>query len=131
MRSCLVGRFLTRRPIHTAIMKGRLSTIWQPGRGVAIRVLDSSLFLFQFFRWRDVNKVYAGGPWHFDGHLLILSMLGVGMFRLRSHCFMLPFGCRIMTLQLVLSLMRKRDLKSGANPTSIKVTSYFRRFKVG
>lgn len=77
-RHCLVGRFLTSRPIRIPIMKDRLATIWQPGRGVNIRALDSNLFLFQFYHWRDVEKVYSGGPWHFDGHMLILAKLGIG-----------------------------------------------------
>lgn len=42
----LVGLFLTRKPIRTMIMKDRLAVNWQPGRGVAIRALDSNLFLF-------------------------------------------------------------------------------------
>lgn len=74
----LVGRFLTRKPTRTLIMKDRLAAIWQPGRGVSIRALDSNLFLFQFFHSRNLKKVFSGGPWYFDGHMMILSRLEVG-----------------------------------------------------
>lgn len=75
---CLVGRFLTRKPIRTLVMKDKLAVIWQPGDGISIKVLDSNLFLFQFYHWRYVNKVLSGGPWHFHGHMLHPSQLQVG-----------------------------------------------------
>lgn len=62
---CLVGRFLTMKPIMVHIMKERLATVLQPVRGVATKELEKG--------------VMDGGPWQFDGHLLILGKMEPGV----------------------------------------------------
>lgn len=73
---CLVGRFLTQKSLRVHMMKERMATIWEPVLGVAIKESKKGVFLFQFFHKIDMQKVINGGPWNFDGHLLILSRLG-------------------------------------------------------
>lgn len=62
--------------IRSHIMKERMATIWQPGRRVAIKEIEKGIFLFQFFHKLDMQRVMSGGPWSFDGHLLLLSLIG-------------------------------------------------------
>lgn len=73
---CLVGRFLTTKPIQPHIMKERMATVWQPGRRVSIKEIEKGIFLFQFFHKLDVQRVMNGSPWSFDGYILILSLVG-------------------------------------------------------
>ena len=45
---CLVGRFLTNKVINFSAMKNTMASLSRPGKGVCIKDLSSTLFLFQF-----------------------------------------------------------------------------------
>ncbi|KAH1198788.1 hypothetical protein GmHk_18G052294 [Glycine max] len=64
---CLVGRFLTDRTIRIPIVR--------PKKGVSIKEVDKGIFLFQFFHPINVKNVLKGGPWSFDKHFLLLSVI--------------------------------------------------------
>ncbi|MCI30291.1 DUF4283 domain protein [Trifolium medium] len=70
---CLIGRFLTNKPIKNHVMKETMANLWQPGRKVSIKEIDRGIYVFQFFHKLDMQRILNGGPWHFDGHLLLLS----------------------------------------------------------
>ncbi|KAH9670971.1 reverse transcriptase domain-containing protein [Citrus sinensis] len=74
-RFCLVGRFLTDKVINFAAMKHTMASLWRPGKGVCIRDLSPTLFLFQFFHEIDVKRVLESGPWTFDQHILLVKRL--------------------------------------------------------
>ena len=78
-RWCLVGRFLTDCRINISAMKNTLASIWRPVKGVCIKDLWPTLFLFQFFHEMDMDRVVRGGPWTFNQNLLLISRLEVGM----------------------------------------------------
>ena len=46
---CLVGKFPIERSIRVSIIKERMAKIWDPLKGVSIKVLGKCLFLFEFF----------------------------------------------------------------------------------
>lgn len=75
----LVGRFVTKRSIRTHIMKERLAEVWQSMKGVDIREVVLGIFLFQFFHAMDLERIFKGGPWTFDNHLLVLGRMKVGV----------------------------------------------------
>ncbi|KAH9708700.1 reverse transcriptase domain-containing protein [Citrus sinensis] len=75
-RYCLVGRFLTDKVINFPAMKTTMASLWRPGKGVCIKDLSPTLFLFQFFHKIDINRVIDSGPWTFDQHILIVQRLG-------------------------------------------------------
>ncbi|MCH81632.1 DUF4283 domain protein [Trifolium medium] len=72
---CLVGRFLTNRPIRVKTMMSKMGEIWQPGRGMDIEEAYPGLFIFKFFHQIDVQHVLKQGPWSFDNHTLVLNTL--------------------------------------------------------
>ena len=74
-RFCLVGRFLTDKVINFAAMKHTMASLWRPGKGVCIRDLSLTLFLFQFFHEINVKRVLESGPWTFDQHILLVKRL--------------------------------------------------------
>lgn len=69
----LVGKLLTNRPFSKNAMKNTLLKIWKPLNGLAVRELESNLFIFQFFSATDKYKVVEGIPWTFDNNLLLLK----------------------------------------------------------
>lgn len=75
---CLLGRFLSDKPIRSHIMKDRLSGIWRPGRGVSIKEVEPGLFRFQFFHKVDLLRILNGGPWSFDNYMLVLTSMQIG-----------------------------------------------------
>ncbi|KAH9678676.1 reverse transcriptase domain-containing protein [Citrus sinensis] len=79
-RYCLVGRFLTNKVINFTAMKNTMAALWRPGKGVCIKNLSPTLFLFQFFHEIDVRRVLDSGPWTFDQHILLVHRLGMMNF---------------------------------------------------
>lgn len=75
---CLVGRFLTEKNINIRAMRSKMADIWRPAMGITIKELTTGLFLFQFYHKDDVQWVRNGGPWSFDGAMLVLNTIVVG-----------------------------------------------------
>ncbi|MCH80235.1 hypothetical protein A2U01_0001001 [Trifolium medium] len=75
---CLVGRFLTNKPVRVDSMMENMAGVWTPVKGVAIKEVKQGRFIFQFFHHLDVQKVLRGGPWFFNKHMLILGAMGEG-----------------------------------------------------
>ena len=75
-RYCLVGRFLTDKVINFAAMKNTMAALWRLGRGVCIKDLSPTLFLFEFFYEIDIKRVLDSGPRTFDQHILLIHRLG-------------------------------------------------------
>uniref|UniRef100_A0A803NL38 DUF4283 domain-containing protein n=1 Tax=Cannabis sativa TaxID=3483 RepID=A0A803NL38_CANSA len=65
-RWCLVGRFLTGRPVDFDAMRLLMASLWKPGKGVFIKELGPNRYLFQFFHEIDVQTVIDGSPWTFN-----------------------------------------------------------------
>ena len=47
-------------------------------KGVCIKDLSPTLFLFQFFHELDLKRAIKGGPWTFNQRMLVISRLKVG-----------------------------------------------------
>lgn len=69
----LVGRLLTDRPFNVDAFKRTMIQAWAMTGRVVVRNIGPKLFAFQFFHWRDKEKVLQGCPWCFDQQLLILT----------------------------------------------------------
>ena len=95
---CLVGRFLTDRVINPTAMKNTLASIWRPVKGVCIKELSPTLFLFQFFHEIDMDRVVKGGPWTFNQHLLITSRVQVGDNPMQIPLFLSEFWIQVYDL---------------------------------
>lgn len=71
--------------INIRAMKTKMADIWRPAMGITIRDLKPGLFLFQFYHDNDMKWVLNGGPWSFDGALLVLILLNQGRIPRKSH----------------------------------------------
>lgn len=75
---CLVGHFLTEKGVNSRAMKTKLADFWRPARGISIKDLKPGVFLFQFYHLDDMQWVLNGGPWSFDGAMLVVSAIKKG-----------------------------------------------------
>ncbi|XP_060961909.1 uncharacterized protein LOC133032093 [Cannabis sativa] len=77
-RWCLVGKFLTNRTFDFDAMRHTLASLWQPGKGVYIKELDTNRYLFQFYHEIDIQAVIDGSPWTFNRMPLVFHRLKRG-----------------------------------------------------
>uniref|UniRef100_A0A803MW53 CCHC-type domain-containing protein n=1 Tax=Chenopodium quinoa TaxID=63459 RepID=A0A803MW53_CHEQI len=69
----LVGKLLTKKSFNVEAMKRVLKTLWRIDDNVAIRGVNTNIFVFQFFNIDDRKKVLEGRPWVFDNQILLLK----------------------------------------------------------
>lgn len=70
---CAVGRFLSEISINVRAMKTKLADLWRPALGITIKKINQVIILFQFYHKEDMNWVLRGGPWSFDGAMLVIA----------------------------------------------------------
>ncbi|KAF4346741.1 hypothetical protein G4B88_011066 [Cannabis sativa] len=75
---CVVGRFLTARPIDFEAMRHVMASLWQPGKGVYVKEIDSNRYLFQFYHEIDLERVVEGSPWTFNRQQFVFQRLQRG-----------------------------------------------------
>lgn len=75
---CLVGRWLSNKPIRFHATRNRLSHLWQPEKKMDVALTENNRFLFQFFDQADMERVLQTGPWHFDSYPMLLRKLQFG-----------------------------------------------------
>lgn len=92
---CLVGRFITEKGINTRAMKSKLADVWKPARGINIKDLKPGIFLFQFYHADDMAWVVNGGPWSFDGALLVHNFIPKGEDPVKVPLFDVNFWIQI------------------------------------
>uniref|UniRef100_A0A803QSF1 CCHC-type domain-containing protein n=1 Tax=Cannabis sativa TaxID=3483 RepID=A0A803QSF1_CANSA len=100
-RWCLVGKFLTNTTFDFDAMRHTLASLWQPGKGVYVKELDTNRFLIQFYHELDVQTVIDGSPWTFNRMPLVFHRL-----KRREDPRMVPLHELDMWVQL-------HDLKYG------------------
>ncbi|KAK3205549.1 hypothetical protein Dsin_019595 [Dipteronia sinensis] len=69
----LVGKVLTNRLVNCEVFIGVLRKIWRVKEGVEIEFVSNNIFTFQFKSVEDRRRILAGGPWTFDGALIVLE----------------------------------------------------------
>lgn len=72
-RWLLVGKLLADKPFNRDAFKRTMATLWRPRARVSIVEIDHGLFSFSFPSMEERSRVLAGGPWLFDGFLLVLA----------------------------------------------------------
>ena len=59
---CLVGRFLIDHSINYNSMQNRMMDLWRPVKGIMIKDIGDSLFMFHFYHIVDLQRIFEGGP---------------------------------------------------------------------
>lgn len=57
----LMGWSHTERPYNVEAFKRTMMNVWAPKNGMVIRVLSPNMYAFQFFHWRDKERILEGG----------------------------------------------------------------------
>ncbi|XP_021731496.1 uncharacterized protein LOC110698385 [Chenopodium quinoa] len=94
----LIGRLCTNRPYNVEAFKRTMLKVWNLSNNLVIRVLNPNLFAFQFFHWRDKEKILRGRPWCWENHLLILAEIVGDEQPDRVKLNLSPFWVRVMNL---------------------------------
>ncbi|KAL2903122.1 Protein translocase subunit SecA [Bienertia sinuspersici] len=69
----LIGKLWTRKNINAKALMDTMENLWNPRNGMEARRIETNMFSFQFFHWKDKARVLDGQPWHFDQHALCIS----------------------------------------------------------
>ncbi|KAL5767822.1 hypothetical protein ACOSQ2_014605 [Xanthoceras sorbifolium] len=72
---CLAGRLMVSKQVNKESFRAIFPKIWRTTQEVEIEVLWDNIFGFHFKNLVDRKRVMAGGPWSFDGSLLVLEEL--------------------------------------------------------
>ncbi|KAM6543198.1 hypothetical protein CsatB_007645 [Cannabis sativa] len=117
-RWCLVGRFLTERSIDFDAMQHLLASLWQPGKGMFVKELDTNRYLFQFYHEIDIKSVIDRSPWTFNKFLLVFTRLKPGE------------NPRLVALNEVDFWVQLHDLRSGFRTATVAkdVANYIGKF---
>ncbi|KAM6597601.1 uncharacterized protein LOC115718091 [Cannabis sativa] len=110
-RWCLVGKFLTGRTLDFDPMRHIMASLWQPGKGVYIRELDTNRYLFQFYHELDVQSVVDGSPWTFNKCPLVFHRLRKGEDPKVVHLHKMDFWVQLHDLKS--GFMLERVVKSA------------------
>uniref|UniRef100_A0A7C9EUN2 DUF4283 domain-containing protein n=1 Tax=Opuntia streptacantha TaxID=393608 RepID=A0A7C9EUN2_OPUST len=70
---CLVGKLWTTRRFNSNAFMNLMTKIWSPRKGLAAKEIGTNLFLFQFYHWKDLDRVIDGEPWFFDKNVVVLK----------------------------------------------------------
>jgi hypothetical protein len=73
--SILAASFLTLRVINMESVLRALKPLWCTGLGLKARDMGHNKAMFVFPNEADAERVLINGPWSFDKHLIILSMI--------------------------------------------------------
>lgn len=99
----LVGKVISERAVNLEALRRTMSQIWALHRYMVVRVIGTNTFVFQFFHWKDKEKVMDGRPWCFDQKLLVIdaikgdeqpSQVNLDTSPFWTRIYNLPFNCR-------------------------------------
>lgn len=71
----LVGKIWSNRSINPNAFITTMKGIWVTRYGLDINHVGKNTFQFQFFHWKDKEKILAGQPWHFDKFSILFGEL--------------------------------------------------------
>lgn len=79
LTGCLVWKVLLSREVKIQRLKLVIQLVWRTGQEVKIESLGDNVFMFKFGSNEDKRRILAGGPWHFERALIVLTELsGIG-----------------------------------------------------
>lgn len=114
---CLVGRLLTSWAFNVEAFKRTITQFWGLQKKVIIGAIETNLFVFQFFHWRDKENILIGCPWCFDQHLLVLNEIKGNEHLAHVPLSFSPFWVRIRNLPL--NCRSRDDIKTIASTMGI------------
>ncbi|KAL2935764.1 Sensitive to high expression protein 9-like protein mitochondrial [Bienertia sinuspersici] len=115
----LVARVLTNRSVNNTAFMNTITNVWMPVHGVEPSCIGKNLFYFQFFHWRDKQKVLEDQPWHFDRHALLIGEVNGEVKPSEIQLSTLPIWARVYDLPF-----KGRGNETNARMIGDKIGSY-------
>lgn len=69
----LVGKLLLHRAISIDVLKSSLVKTWVVRGSIECKALGGNIFIFCFQNAEDKERVFHGGPWHYENNLQVLT----------------------------------------------------------
>ncbi|KAJ1406666.1 Zinc finger, CCHC-type [Sesbania bispinosa] len=129
IRSCsksLVGKILTKKPIHTNSLLSALAGIWCNPKGLRIEECGSKTFQFFFEEESDVDRILSNNPWLFRNSWLVLKKWHRGIeieklnftkIPVRMQLWGLPTHCRTPKMGMKIGSSMGKVLESDIYET--------------
>lgn len=76
---CLLGKVLTNKPFNAFGFVETMKKAMKTSKGFSAKKIGNNLFYFKFQSRKDLTKVLAREPWHFEKKLLILKEIKGGI----------------------------------------------------
>ncbi|KAL2929016.1 Nuclease SbcCD subunit D [Bienertia sinuspersici] len=97
----MVGKLLNERPFNFEAMERTFRAIWRLRNDMAVRMVESKLFIFQFSSVLDKEKVVNGCLWFFDNQLLMLKEINGEEQLSNINVFTTPYWIRVYDVPLL------------------------------
>jgi len=94
---CLVGKLWTIRRFNSNAFMKTMEMIWNPKQGLEAKEIGTNLFLFQFYHWKDMERVTEGEPWFFEKCVVVLNPVikGIQPSTMAESMTHAPFWVRV------------------------------------
>lgn len=94
----LIGKLWTKRSLNPTAFMSTIKNVWVTQHGVDISMIGKNTFQFQFYHWKDKEKVLNGQPWHFDKVALLLTDMNAAQKPSNLQFYALPMWVRIYNI---------------------------------
>lgn len=98
---CLIGKLWTERSYNSLALMDTMKKLWNPPKGMTCRELGSNLISFQFNAKRDMERVLAMEPWHFNKHVLMLNAVTAAIQPSLIPFSKAPFWIRLYDVPII------------------------------
>ncbi|KAK1568423.1 hypothetical protein Q3G72_024255 [Acer saccharum] len=127
---CLVGKVLASKVVNRVAFRDVLQRIWRVNGGVEIVAIKDNIFEFQFTNLEARKRILSGGPWRFDGAIIVfeepvgsgdIATMEFNKTEIWVQIHNLPMLCLTEEIAIFLGNMigevRKVDLEAGKSGT--------------
>lgn len=97
---CLLGKLWTERSYNVFGLMETMKKLWNPTKGMICRDMGNQMISFQFNSKRDMDRVLAMEPWHFNKHVLVLKQITEDIQPSSMEFNSTPFWMRIYDLPM-------------------------------
>ncbi|KAF7831270.1 cysteine desulfurase mitochondrial-like [Senna tora] len=98
LKLCLAGSIWGEGHYNHGAFQKTIAQVWRTKHGVDIKEIDKNLYMFQFFHWKDRDKVLEGEPWWFDKQVLTLKEITGDEQPSELRSSRVPFWIRVYDL---------------------------------
>ena len=74
LSECIIAaKFLTKRALNIEAIIRTFNPLWRSKNGFEVRNTGDHMMLFVFDNKEEVDKIFAGEPWSYDRHIVLIQ----------------------------------------------------------